>query len=101
MDIVESKNGVPIRLTDERWVHITEEHSELAGYYYEVLETISAPTAIYEGKADEFIAYKEIQPGKFLLVIYKEESNKDGFIITSFLSRNIKRIKRRKQLWHR
>lgn len=101
MNIVESKNGVPIRLTDERWVHITEEHSELAGYYYEVLETISAPTATYEGKADEFIAYKEIKPGKFLLVIYKEEGNKDGFIITSFLSRNIKRIKRRTQLWHR
>ncbi|MHC1610492.1 MAG: hypothetical protein ACXQTW_02655 [Candidatus Methanospirareceae archaeon] len=29
-----SKNGVPIRLTDERWLHITEEHSEMAGYYF-------------------------------------------------------------------
>ena len=35
-----SKNGVPIRLTDERWTHITEEHCELAGLRLEVLETI-------------------------------------------------------------
>lgn len=34
MDIVRSKKGVPIRLTEERWFHITEEHSEMAGYYY-------------------------------------------------------------------
>jgi hypothetical protein len=33
-----SKNGVPIRLTEERWFHITEEHSEMAGYYFEILE---------------------------------------------------------------
>ena len=29
-EAVYSKNGVSIRLTDERWVHITEEHGELA-----------------------------------------------------------------------
>ncbi len=38
MNVVISKNRVPIRLTDERWVHITEEHSEMAGYYFEILE---------------------------------------------------------------
>jgi hypothetical protein len=26
-DIVTSKNGKPIRLTDERWAHIAEEHN--------------------------------------------------------------------------
>jgi len=26
MDVVKSKNDVPIRLTEERWFHITEEH---------------------------------------------------------------------------
>ena len=31
IDQVSSKNGVAIRLTDERWAHITEEHCELAG----------------------------------------------------------------------
>lgn len=56
MDIIQSKNGVPIRLTDERWFHIVEEHSELAGSYFEVLETVEAPQAIYEGKAKELLA---------------------------------------------
>ena len=38
-----SKNGVPIRLTDERWAHITEEHCELAGMRLEVLEAVARP----------------------------------------------------------
>jgi hypothetical protein len=31
MDIAISKAGVPIRLTDERWHHIVENHDDLAG----------------------------------------------------------------------
>ena len=50
MNNVQSKNSVPIRLTDERWIHITEEHSELAGYYFDVLETVQDPQAVYEGR---------------------------------------------------
>jgi hypothetical protein len=61
MDIVRSKNGVPIRLTEERWCNITEEHSEMAGYYYEVIETVEEPEAIYEGKMGECIAVKKIK----------------------------------------
>ena len=49
MNVVRSKNGVSIRLTEERWFHITEEHSEMAGYYFEVLETVEEPEAIYYG----------------------------------------------------
>ena len=36
ISVVLSKNGVPIRLPDERWTHITEEHEELAGLQQEV-----------------------------------------------------------------
>ena len=61
MDIVRSKNGVSIRLPEERWFHITEEHSEMAGYYFEVLETVEQPEAIYEGKADERLAIGEVE----------------------------------------
>jgi hypothetical protein len=31
MEIALSTNGVPIRLSDERWAHIVENHDELAG----------------------------------------------------------------------
>lgn len=38
-DLVASVHGVPIRLTDERWSHVVEEHTELAGMRLDVLET--------------------------------------------------------------
>lgn len=96
MDIVQSIKGGPIRLTEKRWLHITEEHSELAGNYYEVLETIEAPSAVYEGKAEELLAISKIAPGKFLIVVYKETSKDDGFVITAFFT---SKIERRKTLW--
>ena len=43
MDVAISKAGVPIRLTDERWYHIVENHDDLAGYYDEVLLTVEDP----------------------------------------------------------
>lgn len=100
MEILSSKNGVPIRLTDERWLHITEEHSEMAGYYFEVLEVIEEPETIYEGRAQELLATKEIEPGKHLVVVYKEVSTTDGFVITAFITKKIEQIqKRRIKLW--
>jgi hypothetical protein len=48
---VYSKNGVPIRLTDERWVHITAEHSELAGLRSEIMETVANPAEIFRGES--------------------------------------------------
>lgn len=41
-----SKNKVPIRLTFERWYHITENHDDLASYFHEVLETVENPEII-------------------------------------------------------
>jgi hypothetical protein len=38
---VVSRGGIQIRLTDERWSHIVEEHCELAGMREEVLLTVS------------------------------------------------------------
>lgn len=40
MHRVYSRNGIAIRLTNGRWFHITNNHPELMGYYYEVLETL-------------------------------------------------------------
>ena len=41
-----SRNGVPIRLPDERWIHIVEEHSEFAGQLEGVLDTIEFADAV-------------------------------------------------------
>ena len=99
MEVVKSKNGVPIRLTEERWFHITEEHSEMAGYYFEVLETVEEPEAIYEGKMDECIAVREIGEGKYIVVVYRELSKEDGFVITAFLTRRRRQLERRRKIW--
>ena len=94
-----SKNGVPIRLPDKRWIHLTEGHSEMAGYYSEVLETLEDPDAIYEGGSGELLAAKEIQTDKYIVVVYKEISEKDGFVITAFLSSRRKQLERRRMVW--
>jgi len=90
---------VPIRFPEERWFHITEEHSEMAGYYFEVLETIEQPDIIYEGKSGGFIAVKEIEKGKYIIAIYRELSKNDGFVITAFFTKRIKYLIRRKKIW--
>lgn len=95
---VPSKNGVLIRLTDERWAHIAEEHCELAGYRDLVLETVQAPQRVLAGHAGELLAVREFETGKFLVVVYRE-GDSDGFIITAFWTRRWATLNRRKQLW--
>ncbi|MGH9453007.1 MAG: hypothetical protein ACRD2O_03450 [Terriglobia bacterium] len=93
-----SVNGIPVRLTDERWAHITEEHSELAGLRQEVLETISRPQRVVAGKAGERLAMREVGTGKWLVAVYREFKD-DGFVITAFLTRRQAGLERRTQLW--
>jgi len=97
-ETVLSRNNVPIRLTDERWVHITEEHCELAGMRLEVLDTVANPSRILTGGAEELLALREISAGKYLVVVYREFEN-DGFIITAFVTTRTQSLDRRKQLW--
>ena len=101
MDVIKSKNDVPIRLPEERWFHITEEHSEMAGYYFEVLEAVEQPEAIYEGSTGECLAVREVEKDKYIVVIYKEASNEDGFIISAFLTKRKRQLERRRRLWPR
>ena len=98
VDLVVSKQGVPIRLTDERWSHIIEEHCELAGFRTEVLETVGQPGRILLGGDGEYLAIREMEEGKHLVVIYRE-GPEDGFIITSFVTRRVRSLEKRRQVW--
>ena len=80
MDIAISKNSIPIRLTEERWIHIIENHDDLAGYYDDVLGTIEEPDYIVGGYGGALIALKELKTEKFLAAVYKELAKSDGFI---------------------
>lgn len=93
-----SINGIPIRLTTERWAHIIGGHGELEGMEYDVLSTVAQPECILAGSSGEMLAVKETEPGKYLVVVYREEGN-DGFVITAFLTRRVQSLKRRHQLW--
>jgi hypothetical protein len=93
-----SKSGVPIRLTDERWLHITEEHTELAGYRLEILEAIAAPERILAGADGEHLAVPHASGWKVLVAVYRE-LEEDGFVITAFATRRLASLHRRTQIW--
>lgn len=93
-----SVNGIHIRLSAERWAHITEQHCEMAGWHDEVLEAIASPERILSGNDGECLAIREIDAGKWLVAVYRELRD-DGFVITAFLTRRIRSLDRRKQLW--
>ena len=84
MEIVYSVNKVPIRLTYERWYHIIETHDELASYFHNVLETIEKPEFVIRGNNGSLKATKNISKKKWLVVIYRELSKRDGFVITAY-----------------
>lgn len=100
MDCVLSKNNILIRFTNERWIHIIIGHPELIGHHDEVLKTIKDPEAIYAGKTGEYIAIKDIKNEKYMIVIYKELIN-DGFVITAFITKRIKKFKKRRMIWEK
>lgn len=89
MDIALSKKGIPIRLTEERWYHIIENHDELAGHYDDVIYAIEDPDYIIEGYRNALIALKKIIKTKFLAMVYKEISKEDGFIVTAYFTTKI------------
>ena len=93
-----SINGIPIRLPDERWHHIIQRHADLATQKDLLLKTISVPTRILAGNNEAMMAIQESEPGKWLVVIYKEEEA-DGFVVTAFSTRKINSLNRRQQLW--
>jgi hypothetical protein len=98
---VKSVEGVAIRLTDERWLHISEEHSEMAGYATDVLEVLERPDAVFAGSAGELLAARAIEPGKYPVVVYREKTPDDGFVVTAFLTRRFRQLARREQVWPR
>ncbi|MBC7110260.1 MAG: hypothetical protein H5T46_04555 [Archaeoglobi archaeon] len=94
-----SKNGVLIRLTEERWFHIVENHDEIAGLSDEILLTIEDPDFIVKGWIDELLAVRKIN-SKYLIVVYKEFED-DGFIVTAFITKKLDKVLRRGVIWQK
>ncbi len=90
MLIVKSVNEVPIRLTEERWNHIRYHHPEMKGLRQSILETLSDPEVIQQGDYGELLAIRfyprTALTRKYLVVVYREISADDGFVLTSYLT---------------
>ena len=101
MIIVSSHNGVPVRLTEERWRHITRHHPEMLNLKEQTLETLTQPELIQQGDYGEMLSIR-LYPStpltrKHLVVVYREISQDDGFILTAYLA--TKPSPRRITLW--
>jgi len=94
-----SRNGIPIRLPDERWQHIIDEHAELVGLREEALATVRDAERVLRGNAGELLAVRTLEPGKAMVVVYREVGIGDGFIITAFVTRRLASLDRREQIW--
>jgi hypothetical protein len=64
-------------------------------------ETIENPLCIYQGNYDELIAVGRIGyiQDKFIVVVYKEKSFLDGFVITAYISNKMQSFKKKKIIW--
>lgn len=85
---------VPVRLTDERWEHVLDQHPEDFSYldFEMTLDTVEDPEYILRGRGGALIAVAEIS-GDFLHVYYREASSTDGFVITAYYKTSFDRSK--------
>ena len=102
MDIAtaDSKNGVVIRLTEERWKHIILLHPKLSDKQARVLSTVKNPDYIFKGKAGEFLAVSKLSVRVYLVVVYKEIKS-DGFIITAYNTTDVRWLFKKELIWSR
>jgi len=103
MEQITSRNGVPIRLSEERWNHILRRHPEMGDCRDKVIETVAVPDLIQVGDSGELLAvrlYDKTTLGrKYVVVAYRETSATEGFILTAYLTR--RPSQQREVLWTR
>jgi hypothetical protein len=92
--------GRSIRLTEERWAHISE-HPEMAGMEAALEQTLAAPEVIVQSSGDpearlyyRFFSATRLG-GKYLCVVVKVRGE-DAFVVTAYLT---DQVKKGKDLW--
>ena len=93
LGIAESINGVPIRLTEERWEHILDSHPELASYRETLLDAVANPDYILASRRGALAAVVVLGRKAFLHVFYVEKSRHDGFIISAWMKERMDKTK--------
>ncbi len=88
-----------IHLTTERLNHIIINHPEMIEHIFEFKEVISFPDYIVEGKNNERIALRQYTDYYHVIIYKVDTKTKDGFIITSFTTTNVKYYLKKKIIW--
>lgn len=101
ISIAISKNGIPIRLTSERWLHIITSHIEINPTDFSpITNAVEYPDVILKGDTGELLAVKK-KPRKslWIVVAYKEVDKNDGFVITAYLTTDNRWLFQRETIW--
>lgn len=96
-----SKNGVPVRLTEERWNHIITSHLEINPQDFKtIMSVVENPDLILQGDASELLAAKKKHgTNSYFVVPYKEVSKNDGFVLTAYLTTDNRWLFQREVIW--
>ena len=90
--VIKDANGKHIRLSKERWAHITQEHQDIKGVE-DIKEVLLQPTVIRPSDSDPDHVkwfYKFDKEEKLYLLVSVKYLNGEGFIITAYYTTRIK-----------
>lgn len=96
MQLFQDIHGRSIRLTEERRLHLENEHPEMKGQVLRIVETLARADRIVRSRTDEtvelFYKHYPLTPvtDKFLCTVVKALPD-DAFIITAYYTDTIKR----------
>jgi len=106
---VKSKSGALIRLTQKQWEHIVTARPKLESFRQEILEAVGQPDEVYEPPprlkpqlhaVKQFERLLDVGLSPNLVVVYRETTPQEGFIITAFPISD-RRKRRMYRLWRR
>jgi hypothetical protein len=102
MTVVGDYEGRAVRLTDERWAHISE-HPEMSNMRAAIEETLAGPEVVVQSPSEPRARlyyrfyHRTLVGGKYLCAVVLAK-DADAFVVTAYLT---DRVKRGLILWHR
>jgi len=107
--VVRSRSGARVRLTAKQWEHIVTARPELGGFRREILDVVERPDEVFEPPpkvkpqlhaVKRFERLADVGLSQNLVVVYRELTGQEGFIITAFPISD-RRKRRMYRLWRR
>jgi hypothetical protein len=94
-----SRSGTRVTLPDRTWIQIVEEHCELAGMRMDVIAAVESGERILEGVGGLLYAVRSRAGAQALVVVYREQIDNTGEVVTAFITGRVAQLMERQQLW--